>query len=182
MPFWLFRRRGFARLLCNRSPATAEGYAIVRCLFGFASILGLAASVGAQDVPPPVSYPPEFMCARATQKDNAIVVTFWVQQQWVKVRKYERVKDGKKETGFETYHGFSWKQIDLNLADDRIGIFGVNGKKMDPKDLLKRLAKPERVAVFRDYEQLDPFYLALLRDEVVVFKVAREKLRPRPEE
>ena len=58
--------------------------------------------------------------------------------------------------------------------------FGVDAKRVESKAVLEALRRPQGVAVFvRFYEPLldpDPFYLAMLREDTIVFVVAADAI------
>jgi hypothetical protein len=56
----------------------------------------------------------------------------------------------------------------LALDDKEVQVYGGNGKLIDPKDVRNRLKRPTAVFVSADGQQVDPFYLRLLREDALV--------------
>ena len=136
----------------------------------------------AQDLPPlPKGSPPDFELATAMEKDGAVVVRFTMRGTHTKVVQVEQ--DGKKVT--KNVVELAWvDSSDVKVDGKNFAVLGADGKAIDPKDLLKRLAKPTQVAVFKfgpkGESKPDLFYLRMLREDVVVFAASYEKFRPAP--
>lgn len=155
---------------------------MLRFLCIAATIAGLASGARAQDLPPlPKGPPPQYPLARAGEKDGKVVVHF--------TRVVHRTKpvtveeNGKKLTSNVVESG--WDEITLPVDGKEVRALGPDGKAIDPKDLPKRLAKRTQVVVFVLNEfsgttEPDPFYLRVLREDVVVFAAPAEKLFPPP--
>ncbi|MBI1321573.1 hypothetical protein GC170_00075 [bacterium] len=152
-----------------------------RSSLGFIAVFSLTVIAVAQDFPPvPNGSGPSTQLARAVEKDGAIVVRFSeLRSQTVS---YQIVKDGV--TIDQQRAVWKWADIPIDVKVDGkvVRVLGADGKPIDPKTLLKRLAKPSPVAVFTIYEgqdiQPDPFYLKMLGKDVLVFAAPYDKLAP----
>jgi hypothetical protein len=61
--------------------------------------------------------------------------------------------------------------IRVSLDDNGVQVYGADGKKIDPKDVGKRVAKPVAALLSADGKPVDPFYLRLAREGTLVFVV-----------
>lgn len=158
---------------------------MVRCSLILILVSALTAHSTAQDkLAPPIDGPPVIMVAQASTKDEAIVVRVSNPQPTFKTKAVEVDRDGEKVTVNVTVCEYVWSEVDVKVDGMEIAAFGVDGKAIEPKDLLKRLAKPTQVAVVQNPpgldRKLDPYYLGALKDDIVVFKGPEEKFRPAP--
>ena len=155
---------------------------MVRLFLAVAAAVGLTMATAAQDLPPlPKGPSPDFGLATAMEKDGAVVVRFTSRGAHNKVLEVEQ--DGKKVT--QIVVELAWvDSADVKVDGKDFAVLGADGKAIDPKDLLKRLAKPTQVAVFRIGPKVepkpDPFYLRMLREDVVVFVAPYAKFLPAP--
>jgi hypothetical protein len=71
-----------------------------------------------------------------------------------------------------------WANLRKVTLGQTVRAFGVDGKPVEARAVLKALTEPKGVAVFvRYYQPLldpDPFYLAMLREGTIVLVVAAE--------
>ena len=142
---------------------------MVRWLFTVAMSIGLVASSSGQDRSPPRTGAPapSFELVTAAEKDGAITVRY----SHMGLGVVTLMMDGKpvRTTGYVQY------EITFNAVGKGVAVLGADGKAIDSKDLLKRLAKPTAVAVFVFPPEVeskpDPFYLGVLREDIVVFAV-----------
>ena len=154
---------------------------MVRWLCTLAMVIGLVASSSGQDRSPPPKGPgPSFQLATAVEKDGLIVVRYSQPVQATKTVQVE--KDGKKVTQNVAYT--VWNDIEFKVDGKSVAVLGADGKAIDPKNLLKRLAKPTPIAIFafnpKDELTPDPFYLRVLREDIVVFAASYMEFRPPP--
>ena len=154
---------------------------MVRRLFTFAMVIGLAASSSGQDPSPSFKGPPPtFKLATAVDKDGVIVVRY--SEAFVATKDVQVEKDGKKFTKTVSYT--EWGEVEFKADGKSVAVLGANSKALDPKDLLKRLAKPTPIAVFSfnqgDELKPDPLYLRVLREDVVVFAAWHGEFQMRP--
>jgi len=140
----------------------------------------------AQDrLPPPLGGSPQIMVARAVEKDGGVVVTFSSPQFKYKTEMVEVEKEGKKVAMPRTAVEFvQWNDIDVQVDGKAVRAFGVDGKAIEPNALPKRLGKAAQVAVVlhhpADEPKLDPYYLSVLRKDLVVFTGPATKFVPPP--
>jgi hypothetical protein len=142
-----------------------------------------ARSVAGDEPPRPSSLPPEIMVAHATEKDGGVIVKFSGTKAISLIKRAITVeKDGKKMELEVTAYEFSFYEIDVRVDGKEVKAFGVDGKAINPKELPKRLGKATQVAVVFHHPdldpKLDPFYLRLMREDVVVFTGPRTKFMP----
>lgn len=132
-------------------------------------ILAAAQLAAAEDKPlQPAGPPPEVMVAQAMKADGQVrlrlsgvvpVVRKVTTKVWRNGRAIERPSEVTE-----------YQAVELTLAADSMDLqpFGADGKPVDRTALLKRLAEPTPVAVFRDTSKPDPYYLRILRPDLVV--------------
>lgn len=148
---------------------------MVRWAFVVVAFIALVAVTYAQDLPlAPQGPSPNQMLATAVKKDGADVIRFFHLEKRIKKVQVER--DGKKVDVDFIETQWTPRTDDLQVDAKGVAFFTADGKAIDPKALLKRLAKPTRVVVFyfEPKEKLtpDPAYLRMLREDVVV--IARQ--------
>jgi hypothetical protein len=123
------------------------------------------------------------MVAQAAAKGSDVILKVSMPMPVTGTKWVEVERDGKKErepvTVIEKY---VWSDVDVKVDGKEIAAFDVKGKPVAPRELPERLAKPARVAVvysFPGFEaKLDPYYLDVLKSDIVVLKCPAEKLRP----
>ena len=126
-----------------------------------------ALSASANDDKPPPNEPPQLWRAAATEHGGNVVIQ-------IARPKYEVPR---KAVSAEAMKWHNLKKVTLGKS---VRAFGVDGKRVESKAVLKALQQPKGVAVFvRFYEPLldpDPFYLAMLREGTIVFVVAADAI------
>ncbi|HEY7155166.1 MAG TPA: hypothetical protein VH575_14485 [Gemmataceae bacterium] len=65
----------------------------------------------------------------------------------------------------------------VSLDDKGVQVYGADGKKIDPKEVRKRVAKPVAALLSADGKPVDPFYLRLAREGTLVFVIPAAPLR-----
>jgi hypothetical protein len=88
-------------------------------------------------------------------------------------------RGGKKELAtVATIRYHRWHQVDLEADGKEVQAFDVEGKPIAPGQLLKLLAKPAPVVLFKSVvgEGPDPYYLRVLRPGTVVLQAPRDKV------
>ena len=155
------------------------------CLVLLMLTVGFTGRSVAQDRPdPPVDGPPVIMVAQATARDGDVILKVSNPQPTFKTKTMDVDKDGKKEKVNVVVTEYVWSDIDVKVDGNVIAAFDVEGKPIDPKNLLTRLAKAARVAVVLNppglNRKLDPYYLGALKDDIVVLKGPEETFRPGP--
>jgi len=77
-------------------------------------------------------------------------------------------KDGKQQTVYKTVAKdvpFSYYEYEAVYLDTKkLQIFGLDGKRLDPAEVRKHLARPVAVFVSADGKPIDPIFLKLLRE------------------
>jgi hypothetical protein len=155
-----------------------------RSSLGFIAVFSLTmVTAVAQDFPPvPKGTWPSTRLARAVEKDGAVVIRF--SDLWNETVSYEVKKDGNTIVQQKAVKKWSEAPGDVKVDGKVVRVLGTDGKPIAPKTLLKRLAKPELVAVFMfnpgEEIQPDPFYLKMLGKDVLVFAAPYENLAPTP--
>jgi hypothetical protein len=127
-------------------------------------LLGISLAHGDEaKLKPQVSDPPEF--AEAYMVDDSELI-------YIMVRRTETElieKDGKPATVIRPV----WETSAIELDEKRTAAFDRNGRQLKLAALAKRLAKPSVVLIFTGVTKPDPYYLQVLRDDVVIFVVPR---------
>jgi hypothetical protein len=128
----------------------------------------------AEDKQPPPGEPPQLWQASAVKQDGKIIIQI-AHQEYVDLR---------KAVPREAMRWEKWRLVTLG---ETVRAFTVNGKAMEPKEVLKALAKPKLVAVFvrqhitnrpRDLTDPEPKYLAMLREGTIVMIVTGSDIFP----
>ena len=126
------------------------------------AMLVVAPAAIAEEKPPPPNEPPHLWRATASEQDGKVVIQI-ARPEYVAPRK--AVADEVME----------WRNLRRVTLGETVRAFGADGKRVEPKAVLKALAEPKGVAVFvRYYRPLsdpDPFYLAMLREGTIVLVV-----------
>ena len=129
-------------------------------------LLCVMSAAAHEDLPPP-NKPPQLWRASATQQDGKVVIQ-------IAEPRYEAPRKAVSAEAMK------WKYLKKVTLGKSVHAFGVDGKRVESKAVLKALRKPTCVAVFmRFYEPLldpDPFYLATLREGTIVFVVAADAI------
>ena len=142
----------------------------------------------AQEMPSlPSGCMPEIMLARATEKDGTVVVRFLlpVAKCIAETQEREVVINGKKqmvESVIMKCIGYQFEKLDVLVDGKVVTAYGADGMVIDPKLLSKRLGKGAQVAVMAHdpgaTPKLDPYYLRVLREDIVIFTGPREMFCP----
>jgi hypothetical protein len=123
----------------------------------------------AQETQPPPNEPPHLWRASASEEDGKVVI---------RIARPEYVAP-RKATAAEP---MCWDELRLVTLGATVHAFGVDGKRVDSKAVLKAMAKPKGVAVFvqfsRQLLEPDPYYLAMLREGTIVLVVAGGDIFP----
>jgi hypothetical protein len=128
----------------------------------------------AQEKQPPPGEPPQLWRASAAQQDGKIIIQI-AHQQYV---------DPRKAVPREAMQWENWRPVTLG---ETVRAFGVDGKALEPKAVLKALAEPKLVAVFvrqhiqsrpKDLSDPEPYYLAMLREGTIVLIVTGSDIFP----
>ena len=128
----------------------------------------------AQEKQPPPGEPPQLWRAAAAQQDGKIIIQI-AHQQYV---------DPRKPVPREAMRWENWRPVTLG---ETARAFGVDGKALEPRAVLKALAEPKLVAVFvhqhissrpRDLNDPEPYYLAMLREGTIVLIVCGSDIFP----
>ena len=151
---------------------------MVQRMFAFVLAVGIATISSDDDDMPkaPEGSPPTFILAQASQKDkNAkVFVTFWFPRLETKNARKEIVKDGKPQQVDIVVSNPVWSAEERTVDGKSVEAFEVDGTPIKPAELPQRLARPTHAVVFRNSSRIDPFYLHVLRDDVIVFKFNRQ--------
>jgi hypothetical protein len=138
------------------------------------TLLSIVPAARAEEKDPPPGESPQLWLASAAQRDGKVVIQI-AHQDYVEPRK-PVVAEAMK-----------WKNFRQVTLGETVQAFGVDGKPLEPKSVLKALAEPKCVAVFvrnyvrdrpKDLADPDPFYLAMLREGTVVLVVGGGDIFP----
>ncbi|HEV3437203.1 MAG TPA: hypothetical protein VG122_07580 [Gemmata sp.] len=123
----------------------------------------------AQEKQPPPNEPPHLWRASASEEDGKVVIRI-ARPEYVAPRKAVAAEPMR------------WDDLRPVTLGETVNAFGVDGKRVDSKAVLKAMAKPKGVAVFvqfsRQLLEPDPYYLAMLREGTIVLVVAGEDIFP----
>src|SRR5262249_43813012 len=128
----------------------------------------------AQEKQPPPGEPPHLWRATAAQQDGKIVVQI----------AHQDYAEPRKSVPREAMQWVNWRPVTLG---ETVQAFGVDGKALDPKAVLKALGDPKLVAVIvrqhissrpRDLSDPEPSYLAMLREGTIVLIVTGDDIFP----
>jgi hypothetical protein len=130
----------------------------------------------------PTTHPPKVSLATAVEKDGVTqlrilvpgLVPYTVMRN---VPATENSKDGRKtrtvyKTVTETFYKPVMVESRLIADGKKVQVLRKNGKAINPKDLPKLLGKQTAVLFFSDGE-VDPYYLQVLHDQVLIITVPR---------
>jgi len=148
----------------------------MRCIYSLMAFFVVAAGAQAQaPAPLPAELPPEVCLAKAEVKDGIqirVTSARLVPQQRERVVK----RDSKEVT--EKYTVYSPVAVERLLRVDgkKVRVTTKAGKDVEPQVILNALAKDTPVIVSFD-GAVDPFYLAVVRDDVLIITQERPALR-----
>ena len=132
-------------------------FAVLSVIFLSVTLVG-----SVQEKQPPPNEPPNLWRASASQEDGKVVIQI-ARPEYVAPRR--PVPD----------EAMKWQSLRSVTLGKTVRAFGVNGKSVEPKAVLKALAEPKGVVVFvRFHEPLsdpDPFYLGMLREGTIILVV-----------
>ena len=153
-------------LLVMRKFVRGSRPAMPASVLSFVVFLSIVSASAGEDIPPP-NKPPELLRASATERNGKVVIQIT----------RPRYKAPRKAVSAEA---MKWQSLNKVILGESVHAFGVDGKRLKSKVVLRSLQQPAGVAVFvRFYEPLldpDPFYLEMLREGIVVFVVAADAL------
>lgn len=143
-------------------------------------LVWVAPTLGQELLTPPKAAPPEVAVAEAFPRAGTVVVRLLVPQNRAAPVQREQELEGKKVTVTEyTLRFHKWLLVELPVDGRQVQAFDVQGKAIDPQQLLKRLAKPSPVLLFKG-DDPDPYYLRLLRPDSVIITAPQHKFTPPP--
>jgi hypothetical protein len=134
------------------------------------AVLLLIIPVGsAQQRQPPPNEPPHLWQASALEEDGKVVIRI-ARPAYVAPRKAVAAEPMR------------WDDLRPVTLGETVNAFGVDGKRVESKAVLKAMAKPKGLAVFVQFSQQllepDPYYLAMLREGTIVLVVAGGDIFP----
>ncbi len=139
----------------------------MRLIFLLSVLMAWGVNAKAQDDRPPPNEPPQLWRASAWEQEGEIVV---------QIARPEYETSRKVQSG-ET---MKWRNLKKVKLGESVRAFGVDGKQVESKVLMKTLQQPTGVVVFvRFFEPLldpDPFYLAMIREGTIIFVVAADAI------
>jgi hypothetical protein len=131
------------------------------------ALLAFVSAGRTQEKEPLPGEPPALWRASALQRDGKVVIQI----------AYQDYVEPRKAVAREPMRWVAWQPVTLG---ETVRAFGIDGKPLEPKVVLKALAEPKLVAVFvrqyiasqpRDLADPDPYYLATLREGTIVLIV-----------
>jgi hypothetical protein len=129
----------------------------------------------AQDKPPPGPHPVLWL-ASATPKDGKVIVQISM----------PGLPPPPADPTDKPAEGSVWVELQKVTLDKTVQAFGVDGKRVGPKVVLKALAEPKGVAVFirsnvKDPEVPPAFYRSLFREGTLILVVRSQDIyNPKP--
>jgi hypothetical protein len=142
--------------------------------YALAALLLIVPVGNAQEKQPPPGDPPQLWRASAAQQDGKVVIQI----------AYQHFVEPRKPVAREAMRWENWRPVTLG---ETVRAFGVDGKALEPKAVLKALAEPKLVAVFvrqdipsrpKDLSDPEPYYLAMLREGTIVLIVTGSDIFP----
>jgi hypothetical protein len=133
-------------------------------------LIGAVTGAIADDKPAPPnrgSPRPVVVLAQATERDGKVVVRFSLPVEVPDGADFVGGPERKPVIGARTKMG--WFDVHLAADGKAVRALTADGKAIDAKALLKRLAKASRVVLFQGQADPDQFYLGLFREDVVLF-------------
>lgn len=129
------------------------------------TLLLLASSVAQAEDEGPSGHPPHLWRASATEVEGKVVVQ--IAKAWPKSSNPQQDPAADR---------IVWRELRPVTVGETVAAYDVDGKPLEPKDVLKALTMPKGVAVFVQIYRFDPaeppaFYLQLLRKGTVVLVV-----------
>jgi len=160
----------------HRSPAMARAF----LAFTFAALWSTDAWAGQPRVVP-VGPPPEVALAAAVLRDNSVLIELAVPQLVPETRAKVIERDGKRETVTYTVMRAVMTTSTFTADGERVAVFRKSGAKVAAAELPKLLAKQTAIVLFRHRgSELpaapDPYYVQVLRDDVVILVLRQEAL------
>jgi hypothetical protein len=138
-------------------------------LLSLALLLPAAPVPAAKDAPP--KGPAPRVVAIAVQTDGTPTIQH-TRTRMVAQQRTRSVRVGQEvRTVTETVMVPVMETVNLTLDGEGVEVYGIDGKKIDPKDVRKRVTKPVAVLVSADGKPVDPFYLRLAREGTLVIVV-----------
>jgi hypothetical protein len=140
------------------------------------ALLSVVPAGRAQEKPAPGGQPPALWLASAAERDGKVVV------QIARPGMPTPPTDLKEKPA----EGLVWVNLRPVTLGDTVHAFGVDGKRVEPKAVLKALAEPKGVAVFLRSYPTDPvtppkFYRAMIREGTILLVANAEDLyNPKP--
>jgi hypothetical protein len=136
---------------------------------------------------PPGNLPPQVCQATAAEKDGAIQIRVTVPRMIpYQVTRVLEIRDGKQVTKTFTRYKALMEETVLTADGKDVKVTRKDGRSVKPKDLPKLLSKKARVLVFartEDFDEIDPYYLEVINDRVLIITVPPGKLfTPEPKE
>ncbi len=147
-------------------------------IVAIAALLLTVSATYAQEKQDHPGYPPTLFLASASEQEGKVVI------QMSRPGPVPPSEDGKERPGERPIT--EWVPLKKVTLGDTVQAFGVDGKPVEPKAVLKALAKPKGVGVFMRNFANDPltppaFYRDLFREGTLLLVVKPEDLyNPKP--
>ncbi|HTU16626.1 MAG TPA: hypothetical protein VMG10_01075 [Gemmataceae bacterium] len=140
------------------------------------TLLTLALSLPAAPAPAPKMERPKGLAPRVVMielGDEGKLKILEIASRMVQVQKVVTAKtaDGKERQVTRTVMVPVFQQMIRTVDLDGVRVFGVNGKKIETKEVRKQLAKPMPALVSVDGNPVDPFYLRVAREGTLVLVI-----------
>jgi hypothetical protein len=138
------------------------------------AVFAIVSAVNAQEKDPPPGQPPQLWLAQAEASDGKLIIQ--ISRQDYKAPRQAVPKEPMK-----------WDKLRSVVIGQNAQAFGVDGKPLEPRYLVKALAEPKGVAVFvrqrirgtaDELADPAPFYLGMLREGTVVLVVFGADIYP----
>lgn len=128
----------------------------------------------------PRGEPPRLWLASASEQKGDVVIRISTPTEKGAGEPARGLGPGVQSLGATTV--MTWDELGTVTLGKTAEAFRANGERADRATVLKVLAKPKGVAVFVRTEaerpQLEPFYLSLLREDVLILTVRSSDLYP----
>jgi hypothetical protein len=149
-----------------------------RCV-AFAVVLLFPNGAGAEEklIPPPKTLPPQVCLATATEKAGTVEIRVSTPRM-IPIESTRMVpRDGKPVPETFIWYKALMEATTLVVDGKEVKASRKDGKPVDPKELPKLLATRTHVLLVRD-EEIDPYFLGVIDDKVLIITAPASKPAP----
>lgn len=123
----------------------------------------------------PVGPSPEIVLAKAVAKSGTWFVRVSIPEKHTTGTTNIADPSGRTTGVIVPIEETKWHDYDLAVDGQQVRAIRPDGKAIEPKDLRGRLGRSVRVVLFRGHANPDPYYMSVLRDDVIVLIVPPDR-------